>query len=185
MSKFGDSLNAAVQKAFTRPAPKSAGAQMRYLVKQLGGTKAAAQMLRISQRTVERYVKDQIKKPRPDLAARMEREVKNRWQPQIRAKAKAKAASTGGIVIDARARMGYTAPIGTTDQDRIRHLTIALPPHHADRLFDAQDAGADERELERIAAEALKEVYFQDGGRRAGSLEEVRFTDVEHLEFEL
>jgi hypothetical protein len=36
-------------------------------------------MLRISQRTVERYVKDQIKKPRPDLAARMEREVKKRW----------------------------------------------------------------------------------------------------------
>jgi hypothetical protein len=28
-------------------------------------------------------------------------------------------------------------------------------------------------------------VYFQDGGRRAGSLEEVRFTDVEHLEFDL
>lgn len=36
---------------------------MRYLVKQLGGTKAVAQMLRISQRTVERYVKDQIKSP--------------------------------------------------------------------------------------------------------------------------
>ncbi|MFB7031533.1 MULTISPECIES: telomere-protecting terminal protein Tpg [unclassified Streptomyces] len=185
MSLIADGLEKAVQKAFTRPAPKSAGAQMRYLVRQLGGTKAAAQMLRISQRTVERYVKDQIKKPRPDLAARMEREVKNRWQPQIRAKAKAKAASTGGIVIDTRARLGYTAPIGSTDQDRIRHLTIALPPHHAARLFDAQDTGADERELQRIAAEALKEVYFQDGGRRAGSLDEVRFTDIEHLEFEL
>lgn len=70
-------LDAAVQKAFTRPAPKSA--QMRYLVKQLKGTKPVAQMLRISQRTVERYVKDQIKKPRPDLAARLEREVKKRW----------------------------------------------------------------------------------------------------------
>ncbi len=74
---------------------------------------------------------DGLKKPRADLAARLDREVKKRWQPQIRAKARAKAASTGGIVIDARA------------------------------------------------------VYFQDGGRRAGSLEEVRFTDIEHLEFEL
>ncbi|MFF5393461.1 telomere-protecting terminal protein Tpg [Streptomyces sp. NPDC013012] len=184
MSRFADGLDAAVHKAFTRPAPKSAGAQMRYLVKQLGGTEAAATMLRISQRTVERYVKDQIKKPRPDLATRLEREVKKRWQSQIRARAKAKAASTGGIVIDTCARLGYTAPIGTTDQDRIRHLTIALPPHHAARLFDAQDTGAGERELQRIAAEALKEVYFQDGDRRAGSLEEVRFTDVEHLEFE-
>ncbi|MFH9829391.1 telomere-protecting terminal protein Tpg [Streptomyces bobili] len=185
MSLFGDGLDAAVQKAFTRPAPKSAGAQMRYLVKQYKGTRAVAQMLRISQRTVERYVKDQIKKPRPDLAARLEREVKARWQPQIRARAKERAATTGGIVIDTRARLGYTAPIGSTDQDRIRHLTVALPPQHAARLFDAQEAGATEQRLREIAAEALKEAYFQDGGRRAGSLEEVRFTDVEHLEFDL
>ncbi|MET9017068.1 XRE family transcriptional regulator [Streptomyces olivaceoviridis] len=185
MSLFGDGLDAAVQKAFTRPAPKSAGAQMRYLVKQLKGTKPVAQMLRISQRTVERYVKDQIKKPRPDLAARLEREVKKRWQPQIRAKARQQAATTGGIVIDTRARLGYTAPIGSTDETRLRHLTVALPPQYAARLFDAQEAGASDQQLQQIAAEALKEVYFQDSGRRAGSLEEVRFTDVEHLEFEL
>lgn len=185
MSMFADGLDQAVHRAFTRPVPKSAGAQMRYLVKQLKGTKAVAQMLRISQRTVERYVKDQIKKPRPDLAARLEREVKARWQPQIRARVKERAATTGGIVIDTRARLGYTAPIGSTDQDRIRHLTVALPPQYAARLFEAQEAGASDRELQEIAAEALKEVYFQDGGRRAGSLEEVRFTDIEHLEFDL
>ncbi|WP_405764294.1 telomere-protecting terminal protein Tpg [Streptomyces sp. NBC_01538] len=185
MSTFGDGLDAAVQKAFTRPAPKSAGPQMRYLVKQLKGTKAVAQMLRISQRTVERYVKDQIKKPRPGLAARLEAEVKKRWQPQIRAKARQKAATTGGIVIDTRARIGYTAPIGTTDEDRLRHLTVALPPQYAARLFDAQEQGAGDQQLQQIAAEALKEVYFQDSGRRAGQLEEVRFTGIEHLEFDL
>lgn len=185
MSLFGNGLDAAVQKAFTRPAPKNAGPQMRYLVKQLGGTKAVAQMLRISQRTVERYVKDQIKKPRPDLAARLENEVKKRWQPQIRAKARQRAATTGGIVIDTRARIGYTAPIGTTDEGRLRHLTVALPPRYAALLLDAQEQGASEQQLREIAAEALKQVYFQDGGRRAGSLEEVRFTDIEHLEFEL
>ncbi|WP_405504031.1 telomere-protecting terminal protein Tpg [Streptomyces purpurascens] len=185
MSLFGDGLDAAVQKAFTRPAPKNAGPQMRYLVKQLKGTKAVAQMLRISQRTVERYVKDQIKKPRPDLAARLEAEVKKRWQPQIRAQARQKAATTGGIVIDTRARIGYTAPIGTTDEDRLRHLTVALPPQYAARLFDAQEQGASDQQLQQIAAEALKEVYFQDNGRRAGQLESVRFTGIEHLEFDL
>jgi hypothetical protein len=185
MSLFGDGLEAAVQKAFTRPAPKSAGAQMRYLVKQMKGTKPVAQMLRISQRTVERYVKDQIKKPRPDLAARLEREVKKRWQPQIRARAKERAATTGGIVIDTRARIGYTAPVGSTDDARIRHLTVALPPQYAARLFDAQQAGASDQRLQQIAAEGLKEAYFQDGGRRAGMLEEVRFTDIEHIEFDL
>ncbi|MEU0061534.1 XRE family transcriptional regulator, partial [Streptomyces sp. NPDC006334] len=163
MTLFGDGLEAAVQKAFTRPAPKSAPAQMRYLVKQLKGTKAVAQMLRISQRTVERYVKDQIKKPRPDLAARLEREVKARWQPQIRARAKERAATTGGIVIDTRARIGYTAPVGSTDDARIRHLTVALPPQFAARLFDAQQAGAGDQQLQQIAAEGLREMYFQDG----------------------
>ncbi|MBG0850319.1 XRE family transcriptional regulator [Streptomyces spinoverrucosus] len=185
MSLFGNGLDAAVQKAFTRPAPKSAGAQMRYLVKQLKGTKAVAQILRISQRTVERYVKDQFKKPRPDLAARLETEVKKRWQPQIRAKARLQAATTGGIVIDTRARIGYTAPIGSTDEDRLRHLTVALPPQYAARLFDAQEQGATDQQLQQIAAEALKEVYFQDHGRRAGQLEDVRFTDIAHLEFDL
>ncbi|QEV21791.1 telomere-protecting terminal protein Tpg [Streptomyces alboniger] len=185
MSLFGDGLEAAVQKALTRPAPKNAGPQMRYLVKQLKGTKAVAELLGVSQRQVERYVAGKARKPRPDLASRLEREVKKRWQPQIRARARERAASTDGIVIDTRARMGYTAPIGSTDQDRIRHLTVALPPQHAARLFEAQEAGASDRELKEITAEALREVYFQDGGRRAGSLEEVRFTDVEHLEFEL
>lgn len=169
MSLFGNGLDAAVHKAFTRPVPKSAPAQMRYLVRQMKGTKAVAQMLRISQRTVERYVKNQIRKPRPDLAARLEREVKKRWQPQIRARARRRAATSDGIVIDTRARIGYTAPIGTTDEDRIRHLTVALPPRYAARLFDAQEQGASEQQLRKITAEGLKEVYFQDDGRRAAS----------------
>lgn len=76
MSTFGDGLDKAVQKAFTRPTPKSAGAQMRYLVKQYKGTRAVAQMLRISQRTVERYVKDQIKSPAPTLP--------RGWRPRSR-----------------------------------------------------------------------------------------------------
>jgi hypothetical protein len=158
---------------------------MRCLVKQLDGTKAVAPMLRVSQRTVERYVASKAKNPRSALAARLEREVKKRWQPQIRAMARAKTASTGGLVIDTRARMGYTAPIRSTDQDRIRHLTVALPPVYAARLFDAQEQGASDDELQEIAAEGLTKVYFQDGGRRAGSLEEVQFTDIEHLEFDL
>jgi hypothetical protein len=185
MGVFEEGLDKAVQRAFTRPIPKSAGAQMRYLVRQLKGTRAVAQMLRISQRTVERYVKNQIKKPRPDLAARLESEVRKRWQPQVRARARQQAATTGGIVIDTRARIGYTAPIGSTDDDRLRHLTVALPPRYAARLFDAREEGAGDRQLQQIAAEGLKEVYFQDDGRRAGQLEEVRLTDVEHLEFEL
>ncbi|MFB8246093.1 telomere-protecting terminal protein Tpg [Streptomyces sp. NPDC001046] len=185
MSTLGEGLEAAVRKAFTRPAPKTAPAQMRYLVRQLKGTGQVARLLRVSQRTVERYVKNQIRKPRPDLAARLEREVNRRWQPQVRARARQRAATTGGIVVDTRARIGYTAPIGTTDEDRLRHLTVALPPQYAARLFEAQQQGAPEQRLREITAEGLREIYFQDGGRRAGQLEEVRFTDIDHVEFDL
>jgi hypothetical protein len=184
MGKLGDSLDKAVQGAFTRPIPKTAGTQMRYLVKQLKGTRAAAAALGITQRTVERYVKNQIKRPRRDLAQRLEREVKKRWQPQIRAKAKQQAATTDGIVIDTRARFGYTAAPGTTDDARLRHLTQALPPHYAARLFEAQDQGATEQQLRNIAAEGLQEIYFKDHGRRAQDLQ-VEFTDVDYIDIEL
>jgi hypothetical protein len=184
MDTVGDGLDAALRKAFTRPIPKSAGAQMRYLVRQLKGTRPVAELLGVTQRTVERYVKEQIKRPRPDLAQRMEREVRKRWQPQIWAKAKQAAATTGGIVIDTRARFGYTAAPGSTDDARLRHLTVALPPQYAARLFETKEAGGTEQQLRDIAAEALGEVYFRDNGRRAHGLE-VEFTDVEHLEFDL
>jgi hypothetical protein len=54
-------------------------------------------------------------------------------------------------VIDTRARFGFTAAPGTTDDARLRHLTIALPPQYAARLFDAQEAGASEQQLRDIA----------------------------------
>ncbi|GAA2931046.1 hypothetical protein GCM10011428_55630 [Streptomyces violaceus] len=157
MGIVGDGLERAVQQAFTRPIPKSAGAQMRYLVKQLKGTRAVAEALGISQRTVERYIKDQIRRPRADLAQRLEDAVRARWQPRIRAQAKQQAATSTGLVIDTRARFGFTAAPGTTDDARLRHLTIALPPQYAARLFDAQDAGASEQQLRDIAAEGLGE----------------------------
>ncbi|GGT16114.1 telomere-protecting terminal protein Tpg [Streptomyces chromofuscus] len=184
MDTVGDGLDAALQKAFTRPVPRSAGAQMRYLVKQLKGTRRVAELLGITQRTVERYVRDQIKVPRRELADRLEREVRRRWQPQVRARAKQTAATTGGIVIDTRARFGYTAAPGTTDDARLRHLTVALPPEYAARLFDAQEQGATEQQLRHIAAEGLGEIYFRDRNRRAHGLD-VEFTDVEHVDFDL
>lgn len=178
-----EELGRAVQGAFTRPVPKSAGAQMRYLVRRhRGSTQQVAELLSISRRTVERYVKGQIKHPRPQLATRLEEEVRTRWQPQLRARARQKTASTNGIMIDVQARFGYTAAAGSTDQSRIRHL--ALPPHHAARLLDAQAAGADEDQLLQLTAEALGETYFRDNGRRAHGLE-VELTDILDLQFRL
>ncbi|MFE9062180.1 telomere-protecting terminal protein Tpg [Streptomyces violaceusniger] len=184
MGKLAESLDKAVEGTFTRPVPKSAGAQMRCLVRQLKGTRPVADLLGISQRTVERYVKGQLKRPRTPLATRIDREVRKRWQPQIRARAKKQAATTGGIVLDTRARFGSTAAPGTTDDARLRHIIQALPPQYAARLFDAQEQGAAEQQLLDIAAEGLQEIYFKDRCRRAQGLL-VEFTDIDYIEVDL
>ncbi|WP_308377577.1 XRE family transcriptional regulator [Streptomyces sp. ISL-99] len=148
MGIIGDSLDKAAANVFTRPIPKSAGAQVRFLVKhEKGSTRAVAQHLGVSQRTVERYLKGQIKKPRPELAAKLAAEVRRSWQPRVRERARKQAATATGITIETRARFGFTAAPGTTDDGRIRLITQHLPPVYADRLFTAKDTGASEQQL--------------------------------------
>ncbi|WP_030905021.1 telomere-protecting terminal protein Tpg [Streptomyces sp. NRRL F-5126] len=180
----GDSLDHALQGAFTRPIPQSAPAQMRYLVKQLRGTRATAQLLGISQRTVERYIVGKLKRPRQVLRGRLESEVTKRWQPRVRAQARKTAALTGGLVVSTRARFGFTAQPGTSDDARIRDITQALPPAYADRLFTAHEQGAGERQLQQITAEGLAQMYFRADNTRAHGLD-VEFTEVEHIQIEL
>lgn len=184
MGVIGDSLDQATQNVTTRPAPKSAGARMRFLVKRASGsTKAVAQALGITQRTVERYVNDTFKRPRPELAARLEAEVRRQWQPLVKRRAAKKAATSTGITIEARARFGFTAAPGTTDDSRLRLITQHLPPSYARRLFNARAGGATEAQLREIVAEGLQEQYFKDRGRRAPGLL-VEFTDIDYVELD-
>jgi hypothetical protein len=184
MGILGDSLDKAAASTFTRPIPKSAQAQMRFLVKhEKGSTRAVAERLGTTQRTVERYLTGQFRRPRKDLAARLVSEVRKDWQPRVRDRARKQAATTTGIVIETRARFGFTAAPGTTDDGRLRLITQHLPPGYAARLFDAQAAGATEQQLRDIAAEGLQEQYFKDRGRRAPGLL-VEFTDIDYVELD-
>ncbi|MEU4489991.1 hypothetical protein AB0H94_34805 [Streptomyces purpurascens] len=83
-----------------------------------------------------------------------------------------------------RARFGFTAAPGRPDDVRIRDITQALPPRWADRLFTAREQDANERQLQRIAAEGLAERYFRNNNTRARGLG-MEFTDVEHIEIRL
>jgi transcriptional regulator with XRE-family HTH domain len=169
-----DALHRATASTVTQPIPKIAGAQMRFLLKtEKRSTRALAARIGVTQRTVERYLKGTLRRPRKDLAARLEREVRKDWQPRVQQRAKKKAAASGGIVIETRARFGFTAAPGSTDDGRIRRITQHLPPTHASRLFDALAAGATEQQLQAIAAEGL----------RAQGLE-VEFTDIDYIELD-
>jgi hypothetical protein len=181
MGLIADSLDKADAAHFTRPVPKSAQKQMQFLVKQTKGTKGAADLLGVTQRTVERYLTGQLKQPRRHLADRLADEVRKRWQPRVRDRARKQAATTGGIIIDTRARFGFTAAPGTTDDPRLRPITQGLPPVYAARLFDAHAARATEEQLQRIVAEGLQDIYFKDRGRRAQGLL-VDFTDIDYVD---
>jgi len=179
-----DAIERADREAFTREPPKTLKGQIRYLLKQMGSTKAVAQEIGVTADSVNRYRRGARKHARADIAAKIDDAVQQRWQPQVRKRRQRQAATTGGITVETRACFGYTAPIGTTDDGRFRRLTVHLPPAYAQRLFDARDAGASDQQMRQIIADGFKEVYFQDSGARAAGLSDVAINDIDYLELD-
>ncbi|MEU9992836.1 XRE family transcriptional regulator [Streptomyces sp. NPDC048045] len=184
MGEIDDAIERADREGFTRQPPKTLQARINFLMKQLRTTKAVAQEIEVSQRSVERYRKGERKHPPKAIAERIDAAVRARWQPQVRRRRRKQAATTTGITVETRARFGYTAPIGTTDDGRFRRLTVHLPPTYAQRLFNARDAGASDQQMRQIIAEGFKEIYFQDGGARALGLSDVTLNDIDYLDLD-
>ncbi|MFE9099043.1 telomere-protecting terminal protein Tpg [Streptomyces sp. NPDC007264] len=184
MGEIDDAIERADREGFTRQPPKTLQARINFLMKQLKTTKAVAQEIGVSQRSVERYRKGERKHPPQAIAERIDAAVRARWQPQVRTRRRKQATTTTGITVETRARFGYTAPVGTTDDGRFRRLTVHLPPAYAQRLFNARDAGASDQQMRQIIAEGFKEIYFQDGGARALGLSDVTLNDIDYLDLD-
>ncbi|NBM16393.1 telomere-protecting terminal protein Tpg [Streptomyces sp. GC420] len=184
MAEIEDAIERADREAFTRQPPKTLKGQIGYLIKQLKTTRAVAEEIGVSQRSVERYRKGERKHPPQAIAERIDAAVRARWQPQVRRRRRKQAATTTGITVETRARFGYTAPIGTTDDGRFRRLTVHLPPTYAQRLFNARDTGASDQQMRQIIAEGFKEIYFQDSGSRALGLSDVTLNDIDYLDLD-
>jgi hypothetical protein len=184
VAEIEDAIERADRESFTRQPPKTLKGQIGYLIKQLKTTRAVAEEIGVSQRSVERYRKGERKHPPRAIADRIDAAVRQRWQPQVRKRRQKQAATTGGITVETRARFGYTAPVGTTDDGRFRRLTVHLPPAYAQRLFTAREQGAGDQQMRQIIAEGLKEIYFQDGGSRALGLSDVAINDIDYLDLD-
>ena len=184
MGEIDDAIERADPEAFTRQPPKTLKGQIGFLLKQFGSAKAVAVELGVTADSVNRYRRGARKHARKDVAAKIDNAVRQRWQPQVRKRRQKQAAASGGITVETRARFGYTAPIGTTDDGRFRRLTVHLPPAYAQRLFDARGTGASDQELRGIIAEGFKEIYFQDGGGRAAGLSDVTLNDIDYLDLD-
>lgn len=184
MGEIDDAIERADRESFTREPPKTLKGQIGFLLKQLGSAKAVGQELGVTADSVNRYRRGARKHARADVAAKIDDAVRQRWQPQVRKRRQKQAATSGGITVETRARFGYTAPVGTTDDGRFRRLTVHLPPAYAQRLFDARNAGASDQQMRGIIAEGFKEIYFQDGGGRATGLSDVTLNDIDYLDLD-
>ncbi|MDX3069974.1 terminal protein [Streptomyces sp. ND04-05B] len=179
--KLFDGLRRAERALFTRPAPKSPRAQMKFLhTRAKGSTTAVAEQLGVSRSTVARYLSGAVKRPQKRLQAALVEETESQWQPQVRAQARQRAATSGGLVISCRAYFGF-GPEGSSDAGRMRDVMTAVSPTHADRILTAREHGATDDDLHEMVAEAIADAYFRkEGGGRAGL--HVEFKDVERLD---
>ncbi|WRZ96365.1 XRE family transcriptional regulator (plasmid) [Streptomyces sp. NBC_01007] len=184
MGEIEDAIERADQEAFTKEPPKTLKGRIGFLIKQFGSAKAVAAEIGVTADSVNRYRRGARKNARPDVAAKIDEVVKQRWQPLVRKRRHRQAAATGGITVETRARFGYTAAVGSTDDGRFRRLTVHLPPAYAQRLFDARNDGAGDQQMRSIIAEGFKEIYFQDGGGRALGLSDVEINDIDYLDLD-
>jgi len=181
--KVLEALARAEQKVFTRPAPKSAKAQVKFLLTRAkGSTKALAERLGVSRRTVERYRAGKLTTPQKRLQAALVEETESEWQPQVRAQAREQASTSGGMMVRVVAYFGFTAS-GSSDDGRIRHITTPISPTYAKQILQLQASGATEEELHPIVAQAITESYFTEWGTLADGLR-ADFTHVQSIDFE-
>lgn len=167
---------------FTRPAPKSATAQVKFvLTRAKGSTQALAERLGVSRRTAERYRAGTLTASQKRLRAALVEETESEWQPQVRAQARAAAATSRGMMVDVTAYFGFTCT-GSSDDGRERQITTNISPTYVKQTLELQEAGATEEELHPIVAEAITESYFTEWGIRTDGLR-ADLTQVARIDF--
>ncbi|MFE7935668.1 telomere-protecting terminal protein Tpg, partial [Streptomyces sp. NPDC057456] len=107
-AKIMNGFARAERALFTRPAPKSARAQMKFLhTREKRSTKSLAERLGVSRKTVQRYLSGASTKPNKRLQEALVQETESEWQPQVRAQARQRATSSRGLVISCRAYFSF------------------------------------------------------------------------------
>ncbi|MFJ3966087.1 telomere-protecting terminal protein Tpg [Streptomyces sp. NPDC090036] len=175
------------QLLYTQAVPETTEQQLRALLRWAKGSKqVVAQELGVSLRTVQRWTARKVSarsRPSGPHTALIEARVRARWQPRVRARRRA-AAEERGLVVHTRARFGFAAGAGTSDDPRLRLLTVAVPGEVARELFHAWEAGAPDGQHKVILGRALGHVYFRQAGQRADALQ-VKFGEVDFIDFGL
>ncbi|MER8188409.1 XRE family transcriptional regulator [Kitasatospora sp. NPDC094015] len=172
----------------TRPIPVQLSARVRFLWEKVAknDTTALAEAAGISVRTAQRWAKALKEGKAPVMTTANEKKVEQlvraKWQPRVKQRVR-RDAETNGFMLHISGTFGYSAAAGSTDDPRPRTITQKMPGTVAQRLYAARDAGATQAQQEQILADALRDEYFKDGGRRARGLD-VELNDISWMDLE-
>jgi len=179
-----EALDRADSRHWTRTPPRSTQARLTYLRKHSSNdTAALAHRLNTSPADLDAVTTaGQIPDGHP-LHQAVEREVIRLWQPRVRRRAHDTILANGGIMmLSFRAWLGFTAAAGSSDDPRLRFLTLSLKDPYPERLFTAQHNNIPEMQLRAILDEALGACYFHRD-RPAHTRESVSLHRIDFLEF--
>jgi hypothetical protein len=179
-----EALDRADSRHWTRMPPRSTRARLTYLLKQhQHDTVTLAHRLQADSADLT-ALRDtgQIAADHP-LHQAVEREVVRLWQPRVRRRAHAAILANGGqMMLSFRAWLGFTAAAGSSDDPRLRFLSLSLQAPYPESLLTAQRRGASEAELRAILSDALGACYFHRN-RPAQTNETVSLERIDYLEF--
>ncbi|MFJ4732540.1 telomere-protecting terminal protein Tpg [Streptomyces sp. NPDC088770] len=179
-----EALDRADSRHWTRNPPRSTRARLTYLLKQTRhDTAALADRLQANPARLNALL-TAAPTPKDDpLPQAVEREVIRLWQPRVRRRAHDTiVANDGQMMLSFRAWLGFTAAAGSSDDPRLRFLTLSLKPPYPERLFTAQHESSSEEELRAILSDALGACYFHRD-RPAAAGESVTLDRIDFLEF--
>ncbi|MFF9795357.1 telomere-protecting terminal protein Tpg [Streptomyces bacillaris] len=179
-----EALDRADARHWTRNPPRSPQARLNYLLCHHGHDLAVlAAHLDTTPHALNALQEPQASADQDSLLRAVEREVIRLWQPRIRRRAhRAILHNNGQMMVSFRAWLGFTAAAGSSDDPRLRTLTLSLDAPHPERLLTAHHRSAPERELLEILSDAVGACYFHRN-RPHVTGESVRIERVDYLEF--
>ncbi|MGW6521723.1 telomere-protecting terminal protein Tpg [Streptomyces sp. NPDC054962] len=181
-----EALDRADSRHWTRNPPRSTRARLTYLLKQSRGDKAdLAHRLQSNPADLDELLSAERIPQADPLHQAVEREVVRLWQPRVRRRAHdAVLAHSGQMMLSFRAWLGFTAAAGSSDDPRLRFLTLSLKAPYPQMLFTAHHNGTPETELRAILSEALSVSYFHlHHDRPVHKGESVSLQRIDFLEF--
>ncbi|MFD5618465.1 telomere-protecting terminal protein Tpg [Streptomyces yangpuensis] len=179
-----EALDRADSRHWTRNPPRSPRARLTYLLRHhRGDWTALAAHLGTTPAHLAALTSAPPRAANEPLYDAIETAVVRLWQPRIRRKAHHTILRNNGhVMVSVRAWLGFTAAGGSSDDPRLRMLTLGLDGPHPENLFEARHRNEPEARLRQILSVALGACYFHRN-RPSGANESITIGAVDHIEF--